>query len=165
MCARGLFVKPRRYSVRENVDHWVKDLRSKETLCEFGEQEDLMIRDKIVFSGNDERVKERLLWKSELTLVKTIDVCRVAKTTKAQLKVMASEAKVGTRISMLKKDNWKSTTDRDSRTSRKGSRTPKNHGCKLIKKGWHQREYRLQVLLSTPPSADVSCMWQTVPPM
>ena len=27
-------------------------------LCEFGDQEELMIRDKIVFSVNDERVRE-----------------------------------------------------------------------------------------------------------
>ena len=33
----------------------------KAKLCEFGDQEDLMIRDKVVFSVNDERVKERLL--------------------------------------------------------------------------------------------------------
>ena len=41
----------------ELIDQWIKDLRIKAKLCEFGDQEDLMIRDKIVFSVNDERVK------------------------------------------------------------------------------------------------------------
>ena len=45
----------------ELIDQWIKDLRMKAKLFEFGDQEDLMIRDKIVFSVNDERVKERLL--------------------------------------------------------------------------------------------------------
>ena len=38
----------------------------KAKLCEFGDQDDRMIRDKIVFSVNDERVKERLLRESGL---------------------------------------------------------------------------------------------------
>ena len=41
----------------ELIDQWIKDLRMKAKLCEFGDQEDLLIRDKIVFSVNDERVK------------------------------------------------------------------------------------------------------------
>ena len=78
----------------ELIDQWIKDLRIKAKLCEFGDQEDLMIRDKIVFSVNDERVKERLLRESDLSLSKAVDVCRAAETTRAQLKVMTSEAKV-----------------------------------------------------------------------
>ena len=40
----------------------------KAKLYEFGDQEDLMIRDKIVISVNDERAKERLLRESDLSL-------------------------------------------------------------------------------------------------
>ena len=78
----------------ELIDQWIKDLRIKAKLCEFGDQEDLMIRDNIVFSVNDERVKERLLRESDLSLSKALDVCRAAETTRAQLKAMTSEAKV-----------------------------------------------------------------------
>ena len=42
------------------IDKWIKDLRTQAKFCEFGDQKDLMIRDKIVFSINNERVKERL---------------------------------------------------------------------------------------------------------
>ena len=42
----------------ELIDQWIKDLRMKAKLCEFGDQEDLMIRDKIVFSANDECQRE-----------------------------------------------------------------------------------------------------------
>ena len=53
-----------------------------------------MIRDKIVFSVNDRRVKERRLRESDLSLSKEVDVCRAAETTRAQLKAMTSDAKV-----------------------------------------------------------------------
>ena len=43
---------------------------ANESLCEFDDQEDIMIRDKIVFSVNDDRVKERLLRESDLSLSK-----------------------------------------------------------------------------------------------
>ena len=58
---------PRNQGNGELIDQWIKDLRMKAKLCEFGDQEDLMIRDKIVFSVNDERVKERLLRESDLS--------------------------------------------------------------------------------------------------
>ena len=66
-------------------------MRIKAKLCEFGDQEDLMIRDKIVFSVNDERVKERLLRASDVSLSKALDVCRAAETTRVQLMAMTSE--------------------------------------------------------------------------
>ena len=74
----------------------------KAKLCEFGDQEDLMIRDKIVFSVNDERVKERLLRESDLSLSKALDVCRAAETTRAQLKAMTSEGKSEAKVNIVK---------------------------------------------------------------
>ena len=62
--------------------------------CEFGDQEDLMIRDKIEFSVNDEHVKEMRLRESDLSLSKALYVCRAAEKTRMQLKAMTSEIKV-----------------------------------------------------------------------
>ena len=86
----------------ELIDQWIKDLRMKAKLCEFGDQEDLMIRDKIVFSVHDERVKERLLRESDLSLSKALDVCRAAETTRAQLKAMTSEGKSEAKVNIVK---------------------------------------------------------------
>ncbi|KAK7886269.1 hypothetical protein WMY93_025890 [Mugilogobius chulae] len=54
------------------VDRYVTELRQKSKNCEFGANEDDMIRDKLVFSINDTRLKERLLRDNDLTLHKSI---------------------------------------------------------------------------------------------
>ena len=76
----------------EHVDNWVKDLRTIAVDCEFKEQEDLMIRDKLVFGICDARVKERMLRESDLTLQKALDIVRAAESTKEQMKEMSREA-------------------------------------------------------------------------
>ena len=76
----------------EAVDQWVTELKVKAALCEFSDQRDLLIRDKIVFGVRDERVKERLLRESDLTLQKALDICRAAEATKEQVQAMRKEA-------------------------------------------------------------------------
>ena len=76
----------------EHVDNWVKDLRTIAVDCEFKEQEDLMIRDKLVFGICDARVKERMLRESDLTLQKALDIVRAAESTKEKMKKMSREA-------------------------------------------------------------------------
>ena len=66
------------------------DLRSQVTICEFGAQEDLKIRDKIVFGVMDGRARERLLRGGELTLQRTMDICHAADSTTRQLDGMRS---------------------------------------------------------------------------
>lgn len=43
------------------IEKYVTELRQKSKDCEFGASENNMIRDKIVVSLNDQRLKERLL--------------------------------------------------------------------------------------------------------
>ena len=45
----------------ESIDQWVTDLKNKAATCGFGDQKELMIRDKIIFGVRDQRVKECLL--------------------------------------------------------------------------------------------------------
>ena len=60
----------------ESVDTWLKDIKIHASSCGFEEQRDLMLRDTLVFGVQDERVKERILREPELTLEKTVDICR-----------------------------------------------------------------------------------------
>ena len=78
----------------EHVDKWVKDLRSIAKNCEFGDQEDNLIRDKLVFGVRDSRVKERMLRETDLTLKKAVEICRVAESTKSQMKEMCHNTPV-----------------------------------------------------------------------
>lgn len=72
------------------VDRFITELRQKSKDCEFGRNEDDMVRDKLVFSINDTRLKERMLRESELTLRKAIEICRSAKLAKTQIQAMQS---------------------------------------------------------------------------
>ena len=64
---------------------WVKDLRTRANTCEFGDDTDNMIRDKIVFGVTDSRIKERLLREPNLTLVKCLEIFHAAKSTRIQV--------------------------------------------------------------------------------
>ena len=75
----------------ESIDQWVTNLKTKATACEFGEQRDPLIRDKIVFGLKDDRVKERLLREPNLSMPKAIDICRAAEATKQQVQAMSKD--------------------------------------------------------------------------
>uniref|UniRef100_A0A1A8IVJ0 Peptidase A2 domain-containing protein n=1 Tax=Nothobranchius kuhntae TaxID=321403 RepID=A0A1A8IVJ0_NOTKU len=70
------------------VDRYITELRQKSKDCEFGPNVDDMIRDKLVFSINDSRLKERLLHDKDLTLNKAIEICRSAEAAKTQIQAM-----------------------------------------------------------------------------
>ena len=74
----------------ESFDALVTDLKNQATISEFGDQDNNMTRDKIVFGTTDQKVKERLLTKSNLTLQTAEDMCRAAETSKQQIKSMTS---------------------------------------------------------------------------
>ena len=77
-----------------SVGKYVTELKQKSKDCEFGGSENNMIRDKIVFSVNDQHLKERLLREPELTLEKAIDLCRAAEIAKSQMQAMGEQSKV-----------------------------------------------------------------------
>ncbi|ELU14478.1 hypothetical protein CAPTEDRAFT_115193, partial [Capitella teleta] len=56
--ARFLFWQ-RNQAKQEPCEKWITDLKSKANECEFGAEKDNMLRDKIVFGVQDQRVKER----------------------------------------------------------------------------------------------------------
>ena len=71
----------------ETIDQFITELKTRSRSCEFGDQTDSMIRDRIVFGVTDIRLKEHLLRESsELTLEKAASLCRAAEATAKQLK-------------------------------------------------------------------------------
>ena len=66
----------------EAIDQFITELKTRAKSCEFGEQHDSMIRDRIVFGVRDTQLKERMLCESsELTLEKAASICRTGKAT------------------------------------------------------------------------------------
>jgi len=76
------------------IDKYVTELKQKSKDCEFGSTESEMLRDKIVFSIGDQRLKERLLREINLTLEKTVDICRAAEAAKTQIQAMGEQNKI-----------------------------------------------------------------------
>jgi hypothetical protein len=73
--------------------------------CEFGQQEETMLRDKVVFGIRDMAIKERLLREPELTLKKALDICRAAEASRQQVRAMASapHTQSATDVNLLRK--------------------------------------------------------------
>ena len=86
------------------MDRFITELRQKSKDCEFGRNEDDMIRDKLVFSINNIRLKERLLRDNALTLRRAMDTCRSAELAKSQIQAMqTSQVVQDTSVDALRK--------------------------------------------------------------
>lgn len=62
------------------------DLKILAKLCNFGEQEASLIRDRVILGIKDEALKERLLRIPDLNLVTAVNQCRAAEVSKNQLR-------------------------------------------------------------------------------
>lgn len=86
----------------ENFDHYVTDLKKLASSCEFGEQKESLIRDRIVLGINDLNLQERLLRKDDLDLYKAVNECRAAEVANAQ--VRAVQEKQVSELRKMKKE-------------------------------------------------------------
>ncbi|XP_076296613.1 uncharacterized protein LOC143216916 [Lasioglossum baleicum] len=82
----------RRQQVNELFDSFLTDLRKLGKSCEFGDQEESLIRDRIVIAVSDEGLQQRLLRDPNLTLLKAIENCRAVEMSKIQQKSLKLES-------------------------------------------------------------------------
>ena len=87
----------------ETVDQWVNELRLLLSSCDYEEQKETNLRDRIVFGVADMRVKERLLREAGLTLAKALDICHAAEASKVQMRVMVTENQQSHDVNFLRK--------------------------------------------------------------
>ena len=73
----------------ESIDQYVTVLRTLAATCEFQTLHDGLIRDRIVCGIRNQTIKERLLRESELTLQKTLDICRASEVSPKQVKSLS----------------------------------------------------------------------------
>jgi len=76
-------------SAGESIDQYVTRQRHLAKPCNFME-EDNMIRDHVVYTCLDARLKERLLRETDLTLAKAATICRAAEAAREQIKTLSS---------------------------------------------------------------------------
>lgn len=93
----------------EPFDNFLMDLKKLVRTCGF-ENQDRMIRDRIVIGVLDERLQKRLLEKDNLTLSQAIDMARAAEATHKQLKKMQQQHNT---------DNQRMTLDDVTHSNRK----------------------------------------------
>ena len=104
----------------ETVDQWVNELRLLLSSCEYCEQKETNLRDRIVFGVADMRVKKRLLRESGITLDKELDICHAAEASKVQMKVMVTENQQSHDVNFLRKNK---SVNR-GKSYRQGSKPP-----------------------------------------
>ena len=71
----------------ESIDGYITELRQLAKTCEFNTQTpDEVLRDRLIFGILDNKVRERLLRCESLDLRRTIEICRAAESSQAQMR-------------------------------------------------------------------------------
>lgn len=125
----------------EPIDQYVTRQRHLAKSCGFME-EDNMIRDHIVFTCPDQRVKERLLHEQDLTLAKAITICRAAEVTREQIKQFATaEGKPASSsihaVSKHKRDDANNTCRNCGQSHKVGACKARSVSCRACGKLGH----------------------------
>ena len=99
----------------ESYEQYRTTLRKLAESCEFREiTPDEILRDRLIFGIQDDKVRERLLREPRLTLAKTDEICRAAESMAVQMKMITDESLAETNVvkdpEIHKKHPNKSTT-------------------------------------------------------
>ena len=118
------------------MDDFVTKLKMQAQLCEFGLQEDDLIRDRIVCGLKDYSVTERLLRElpDELTLKRAIEIAQAAEASKQQMRMLKNESNVDlhvddVRFNRKSKDIRKGTCWKCNKRHDFGKCTAFGHSC------------------------------------
>ena len=78
----------------EQIDRYITDLRLIAKNCSFGELEHELIRDRVVCGINSDDVKQQLLRVQDLTLDKTLTICRAYEQSKKHIQYLSEETNI-----------------------------------------------------------------------
>ncbi|CAB4024811.1 retrotransposon-like family member retr-1, partial [Paramuricea clavata] len=110
----------------ESIDQYVTVLRTLAAPCEFETLHDGLIRDRIVCGIRNQSIKERLLRESELTLQKTLDICRASEVSRKQVKLLSDQSSAN--VDALGKDQRKHRNFRNHNNKPENGKPP-NKSC------------------------------------
>ena len=134
----------------ESIDAYVAELRKLAKGCNFGEQEDRMIRDRILVGCKSVKVREKLLEDSKLTLKSALEICRAMEAGQSKLEAMAGAKEVSVdRVRQKKtKQSEKQKKDFSEHSEKFQSKSVKK--CGRCGYSWHKK-------LSDCPAKDEQC--------
>lgn len=78
----------------QQIDNYLTELKTLASTCSFGNQENDLIRDRLVLGIREKCLLERLLRETELTLEKAAEFLRAAETSKMQLETVTGATRV-----------------------------------------------------------------------
>lgn len=81
----------RQQEPNENFDTFLSDLRRLIRTCEYGNQEDSIMRDRVVIGIRDDATRKKLLQNRKLDLKTAIDVCKSCEAASKQLRDMTQQ--------------------------------------------------------------------------
>ena len=89
----------------ESLDHYLTDIMKQADLCKYGVLKDELIRDRLVSSIKNDRIRERLLIKKDLTMTQAIEVIKASEATQMQAQDMATSGQDSSNIVQVVKAN------------------------------------------------------------
>ena len=106
----------------EPFDDFLNDLKKLVKSCDFGDQEESLMRDRIIIAVSDETLQQRMLRDSDLTLKKATDSCRASELSKQQQRVIQMNTKMAETVEVdvfrRKDSKGRSTPNQSSQQQR-----------------------------------------------
>ena len=121
----------------ESIDAFVAELRKLAKGCNFGDQEDRMIRDRILVGVKSKKTQGKLLEDSKLSLKTAIETCRAQEASQSKLETMTGKQTVSVdRVKQKKNDKQKKHSGASSEISERKNKTEKK--CTRCGYKWHK---------------------------
>ncbi|XP_056647296.1 uncharacterized protein LOC130451960 isoform X1 [Diorhabda sublineata] len=105
----------------ESMDHFIKDLKLSAKPCNFGTQEDSLIRDRIILGVQDHNLQEKLLGINNLNLETAESTCRTTEASKLQAKDLNKEE-----VNLIRRRGY---SQGDPSTSDSGNNNGREYRC------------------------------------
>lgn len=119
----------------ESIDHYVSALRTLAKSCNFCQcLHDSLIRDRIVFGVKEPALRKKLLQERQLTLEKTIDMCKSGETTAQHLKDLATAMDPNEIHALKHRNKRKPRLPEDPRDSKGGKKCKYCGGNHVLKR-------------------------------
>ena len=140
-CISEVNVSYERYVFHQRVQHadelmddFFANLRVKAKICEFGDLEDSLIRDRIVIGIRDDPTRRRLLLVKKLSLAEAVDTCKASEATSRCLRVIEGTGDVdvlntSTKSYRRRQSSPKATSNRQAN---RGHRTAHGSGRNVV---------------------------------
>lgn len=88
-----------------SIDHYFQELKKLAKSCNFGEQVESMIRDRIVLGVRDKDLQEKLLGTKKLTISRAVEIAKNSEAVKKQAKEVAGNTNNKVTVDQVKKNN------------------------------------------------------------